>query len=170
MTWTYQPVAGCGENRKSGFEREDWGATPSSTPTTDGENWKNNQGWDVSSETPPSADDVNDWHGVKVVGFRVTEILLNDNDLSGTLPSELGDLSNLQKLYLYDNSLRGTIPDNIFAPDQLLENPQMPETLFLREAGFLISHKLFFAIGGRSGDDRGSVGATVGKTRAVQNR
>jgi len=28
---------------------------------------------------------------------------------------------------------------------------KMPETLFLREAGFLISHKLFFAIGGQSG-------------------
>jgi len=27
------PGAGCSENCKSGFEREDWEATPSSTPT-----------------------------------------------------------------------------------------------------------------------------------------
>ncbi|MBO1349161.1 MAG: hypothetical protein EBE86_018015 [Hormoscilla sp. GUM202] len=32
MTRTYYPVASCDESRKSGFEREDWEATPSSTP------------------------------------------------------------------------------------------------------------------------------------------
>ncbi|MBC6476358.1 MAG: hypothetical protein GDA48_29020 [Hormoscilla sp. GM102CHS1] len=32
MTTAYQPVAGCGESRKSGSERKDWGATPSSIP------------------------------------------------------------------------------------------------------------------------------------------
>ena len=117
MTWTYQPVAGCGENRKSGFDfsevGEDWGATPSSTPTTDGENWKNNQGWDVSSSTPPKPEIVNRWHGVTVVNSRVTKIELNKNDLSGTLPLELGDLSKLQSLKLRSNDLSGTLPSEL---------------------------------------------------------
>ncbi|MBO1348073.1 MAG: hypothetical protein EBE86_012055 [Hormoscilla sp. GUM202] len=34
-----------------------------------------------------AAEAVSDWHGVTVVGDRVTKIQLSQNDLSGTLPS-----------------------------------------------------------------------------------
>jgi len=33
---------------------------------TGGENWLNKQNWDVSSDTPPSAQEVSTWHGVTV--------------------------------------------------------------------------------------------------------
>jgi len=80
---------------------------------TDGENWKNKTGWDFSSQTPPSADVVNGWYGVSVEGDRVTEIKLKNNSMSGTIPSELGSLSNLQILDLYNNSMSGTIASEL---------------------------------------------------------
>ncbi|MBO1350424.1 MAG: hypothetical protein EBE86_024985 [Hormoscilla sp. GUM202] len=78
--------------------------------STNGKRWKNKTGWDFTSETPPDASEVNNWHGVTVVGSRVTKIELNENKLSGTLPSELGNLSNLQYLWLHGNDLSGTVP------------------------------------------------------------
>ena len=35
------------------------------------------------------------------------------NDLSGTIPSSLGDLTNLESLYLFRNDLRGQIPSSM---------------------------------------------------------
>ena len=95
------------------LDADDYAALQALYTSTSGENWTNNTGWDVSSETPPIADDVELWHGVTVEGSRVTEIDLHGNGLSGTLPSELGDLSNLQNLSLHDNSLSGTLPESI---------------------------------------------------------
>jgi len=37
----------------------------------------------------------------------------NDNQLTGSIPAELGDLSNLKTLYLVDNQLSGTIPPEL---------------------------------------------------------
>ena len=88
----------------------DYAALKALYDRTDGENWTKKTNWDVSSETPPDADVVGRWHGVTVVGSRVTKIELGNNNLSGTLPSFLGDLSNLQILDLDVNSLNGTLP------------------------------------------------------------
>ena len=38
---------------------------------------------------------------------------LSDNELSGTIPPELGKLTNLEELYLWDNGLSGTIPSEL---------------------------------------------------------
>ena len=81
--------------------------------STNGNNWTNNTGWkdwDFSSETPPSASVVNQWHGVAVEGSRVTEIALSSNNLVGMLPSEYGSLSNLETLEVAKNFLIGTLP------------------------------------------------------------
>ena len=44
-------------------------------------------------------------------------LYLQDNDLSGEIPPELGNLSNLLYLYLQDNDLSGCVPSSL--EDQL---------------------------------------------------
>ncbi|MBO1348908.1 MAG: VCBS repeat-containing protein [Hormoscilla sp. GUM202] len=83
---------------------------------TGGADWKKNRGWadwDFESETPPEASIVAGWHGVKVSGNRVIELILNDNELDGTIPKELGNLENLRSLHLYRNRLDGSIPTEL---------------------------------------------------------
>jgi len=72
--------------------------------STNGANWKNNEGWNVTN-TPCS------WWGVTCENGGVTEIdFFIGNQLTGTIPNFRG-LPNLQKLVLWDNQLTGTIPD-----------------------------------------------------------
>ena len=71
---------------------------------TDGENW--NQKWNLTQ----SADN---WHGVTVINDQVVELNLSSNNLTGKLPSNLGDLSNLHVLNLSLNKIIGEIPTSI---------------------------------------------------------
>ncbi len=84
--------------------------------STDGANWVNNTGWGGGGGTEC------DWYGVTCDAARatVTQLVLRQNDLHGTLPTALGDLAGLTKLDLYDNSnsgtdryLSGTIPSTL---------------------------------------------------------
>ena len=59
---------------------------------TNGPNWTQNDNW--LSEEP-----LGEWHGVTTdSNGRVTRLELRENRLSGTLPSELGNLANLTNL------------------------------------------------------------------------
>ena len=40
-------------------------------------------------------------------------LLLSNNQLSGPIPSELGNLANLESLWLLDNQLSGSIPPEL---------------------------------------------------------
>ena len=53
-----------------------------------------------------------DWDGVTVGGTpqRVTELDLRDSQLTGAIPADLGNLTNLQVLFLRNNQLTGPIP------------------------------------------------------------
>ena len=44
---------------------------------------------------------------------NLTELDLNNNQLTGSIPSELGDLENLTGLYLGGNQLMGAIPTEL---------------------------------------------------------
>ena len=74
---------------------------------TDGDNWANNGNW--LTDAP-----LDSWHGVTTdPSGRVVELDLSENELNGTIPSELGSLTNLETLRLSDNQLRGTIPPEL---------------------------------------------------------
>ena len=73
---------------------------------TGGDNWKDNTNW--LSEKSLTA-----WHGVNTTAGRVKSIELQDNNLIGYLPSELGQLTKLERLQLYANALTGSIPPEL---------------------------------------------------------
>jgi hypothetical protein len=69
--------------------------------------------WDIN--TDPC---VNNWFGVscRPIGgnqYNVWRLVLQGNNLAGTIPDQIGLLTNLQFLYLSGNNLYGTIPSNI---------------------------------------------------------
>lgn len=85
---------------------------------TGGDKWDNNAGWKM----PPLADDgfalagtEGDWYGIKcnTLNTGVEEIKLNNNNLVGMLPVQLGDLKHVEKLHLSANRLVGEIPPAI---------------------------------------------------------
>ena len=91
-------------------------AGTTSTPATDraglvalyhatgGPNWTNKHNW--LSNAP-----LGQWYGVTTdFGGRVTELNLHENELTGRIPLELGNLSNLNHLNLWGNQLSGEIP------------------------------------------------------------
>ena len=85
---------------------------------TDGDNWEDNTNW--LSEQP-----LQYWKGVTINSEgRVTELRLGNNQMSGYIPSELGNLSTLELLRLDYNLLTGTIP-------AVLGNLVSLKTLFL---------------------------------------
>ncbi|MFC1844375.1 MopE-related protein, partial [Thermodesulfobacteriota bacterium] len=87
--------------------------------STDGDNWTNNSGW----KTPPLHTDgfsmpgtecTTPWYGVICDGSNnVVEIWLNSNNLAGTIPATIDNLTTLELLELNSNQLSGSIPPEI---------------------------------------------------------
>ncbi len=83
----------------------------------DGSGWANNSGWLNPNAT--------NWFGVYIAGVQydssgnvavqghVTQIICNNNQLSGSIPTSLGNLSQLQYLIISYNQLSGSIPTNL---------------------------------------------------------
>ena len=74
---------------------------------TKGDQWKNNTNW--CSDKP-----VGEWYGIET-DYRgvIYSINLDENELSGVIPLEIGNLGNLQWLSLSINQLFGEIPSSI---------------------------------------------------------
>ena len=85
---------------------------------TNGTHWHRDRNW-------TTAGSIRDWQGVSTnsAGF-VTELTLVDNNLSGTLPPELGNLTHLRQLDLEENQLTGPIPP------ELADLPQLRRLVF----------------------------------------
>ena len=74
--------------------------------STNGAGWTNRNGW-LATNTPCS------WYGVSCSAGHVDVLHLWSNHLSGSIPSELGNLANLQDLSLWGNQLSGSIPPQL---------------------------------------------------------
>lgn len=72
--------------------------------STDGDNWTNS--WDLSA-------DMSTWEGVTLEDGRVKLLQLSYNNLTGEIPSEIGNLTNLRSLGLGQNNLTGSMPEEI---------------------------------------------------------
>ena len=74
---------------------------------TGGPNWANSDNW--LTDAP-----LGDWQGVSTDGSgRVVDLSLRSNNLTGPIPSELGDLVNLKGLDLEGNALEARIPSEL---------------------------------------------------------
>ncbi|GGG56941.1 T9SS type A sorting domain-containing protein [Bizionia arctica] len=75
--------------------------------STNGDNWNNNTNW-------LTAEPISTWHGITISGNKVSGIDLNGNNLTGTLPPEIGDFYGLEVLALfYGNNISGNLPPEI---------------------------------------------------------
>ena len=127
---------------------------------TDGDNWSDNTNW--LTDRP-----LDEWYGVSTdADGMVTFITLNDNDLAGPIPPELGDLSSLWWLLLSGNDLTDPIPPELgdlsnlewlYLRDNDLTGPIPPElgTLSNLERLYLNDNDLTGPIPPELGDLRG---------------
>ena len=81
---------------------------------TNGSSWKKDTNW--LGNRP-----LGEWLGVSTdADGRVAELWLRNNQLTGSIPSELGNLDNLVVLALHSNQLTGSIPSELGNLDNLV--------------------------------------------------
>jgi Leucine-rich repeat (LRR) protein len=73
--------------------------------STNGSGWPRHQNW---LNGPVST-----WFGVTVTGSRVTQLTLELDELTGSLPASIGNLTELTYLDFYHNNLTGNLPASI---------------------------------------------------------
>lgn len=77
---------------------------------TNGNNWTNNTGWDMGAQNTNCSPC--NWFGITCDNQEnIIEIDLTNNNLSGTIPSTLEDLTKLRSIKLLINNLTGNFPD-----------------------------------------------------------
>jgi hypothetical protein len=78
--------------------------------STNGNSWSNNSNWN-------SSEPVASWYGIRTTNIggagHVSEINLGSNNLTGTIPMEIGDFPQLTNLGLWANQITGNIPPEI---------------------------------------------------------
>ncbi len=83
---------------------------------TGGDNWVAQANWktaplDADGFSMPGTE--GDWYGVTVTDDHVTDIRLSGNNLKGSFPAAIANLSQLKTLYFNNNQLSGSIPAQV---------------------------------------------------------
>lgn len=76
----------------------------------DGPNWTSQTDADPNNNWDFSGPVTNTWHGLTVNSGAVVALNMNQNNASGSLPSEIGNLISLRNLVLSNNNISGAIP------------------------------------------------------------
>jgi len=101
--------------------QSDWNTLKKIYQMTGGASWINSTNWDVASGQTPNAEELGQWYGVTVFDGRVTQIALENNNLRGTIPWAIGNLSRLEKLDLSNNQIQGSVLPEIGKLSELRE-------------------------------------------------
>ena len=100
----------------------DWEALVELYSSLDGENWTDNSGWTPEFVPFPIEESyLAGWFGVTVNNGRVTQISLDGNNLTGSLPEEIAKLTAVTVFKLSNNTLTGSIPAEIGMMSELRE-------------------------------------------------
>ena len=84
---------------------------------TGGDNWRRNDNWDITRI--PTERELNTWVGVDLYEGWLVGLRLDQNNLTGAIPPEVGNLSQLSRLRLPANKLTGEIPPELANLKQL---------------------------------------------------
>lgn len=93
----------------AGLHPDDYASLVAFYNTTNGNNWTNKTDWITGADAAT-------WFGITVVGDRVTEIRLPNNNLQGDLSNTLAPLEHLKVLDFGNNRLTGRIALALIAP------------------------------------------------------
>ena len=94
---------------------------------TDGDSWTTKTNWKTNN---------GDWHGVTTdTDGNVLELDLSRNKLTGTIPAEVGTLTQLTQLRLNNNQLSGTIPAAVGNLTQLTQPAAQQQSIERGDTG-----------------------------------
>jgi len=84
--------------------------------STNGAGWVNNKGWNTTINNVSSR-----WHGLAVSpDGKVIAMYMYENNLTGVIPPEIGNMLNITDIDLHQNSIGGTLPKEIGNLSKLL--------------------------------------------------
>jgi Leucine-rich repeat (LRR) protein len=130
--------------------------------STNGDSWYIDYNW--LTEKP-----VSQWYGISVMEDRVISIQLSVNNLSGSLPASMGNLSEVQYLSFFSNLLTGSIPSqmgNLHKLQQVYFQTNQLSGNIPAELGNLVKLKSLYLSGNKLS---GSIPASLGNlTKLVE--
>ncbi len=107
------------------------------------------------------------WRGVTVTNGRVTSLILENNNLSGTIPASIGNLTALKTLILNGNQLTGTLPSTLWDLTLLenlnLSSNQLTGNIHAEIGNFTVLQELYL----NNNLFSGSIPSTIGQLQNI---